>query len=151
MVGLARMASRARFCLFESGWNSASSVKSTARSSTSCGRSFAVAVPYWSSIFGLLDVEAKMNHVAVAHHVLLALEAELARLLGALLPTVRDEVVVRGDLGTDEAALEVGVNHAGGLRRGGATRNRPRAHFLRTGGEIGLQAEESVGCPDHAI
>ena len=41
-------------------------------------------------------------------------------------------IVGEGDhLGADEAALEIGVNHARGLRRGGADAHRPGAHFLR--------------------
>src|SRR5205807_4099459 len=101
MVGLPRIASRARFCLPGSGWNSASSVKSTPRSSTSWGRSFAVASPYWSSTAAILDVEPEMDDVAVAHDVVLALQAQLPRLLRPLLAAVGDEIVVGGDLGTD--------------------------------------------------
>ena len=59
-------------------------------------------------------------------------------------PLQRDEVLVGDDLGADEAALEVGVDHAGGLRRGGAGAHGPGAHFLRAGGEIGLQPEQLV-------
>ena len=40
--------------------------------------------------------------------------------------------------------LEIGVDHAGGLRRGVADVDRPGAHFLRAGGEVGLQAEQLV-------
>ena len=39
-------------------------------------------------------------------------------------------------LGADEAALEVGVDHAGGLRRRVAAMDRPGAHFLLAGGEV---------------
>src|SRR5204863_390164 len=63
---------------------------------------------------GLLDVEAKVDHIAVAHHVVLALEAKLARFLRPLLAAVRDEVIVRRHFGADEAALEVGMDDAGG-------------------------------------
>ena len=69
-----------------------------------------------------------------------------ARILPASLapcsPLVGDEVVEGDDLGADEALLEVGVDHAGGLRRGGALVDRPGAHFLLAGGEVGLQAEQ---------
>src|SRR5438067_7279903 len=94
VAGLARIASSARRCFSASGWNSASSVKSTPSSSTSWGRSFAVASPYWSSTAAILDVEAEMDHVAVAHDVILALQAELARLLRAQLAAMGDEIVV---------------------------------------------------------
>jgi hypothetical protein len=49
-----------------------------------------------------------MDHVAVAHGVVLAFQAELSRLLRAELAAVGDEVIVRGDLGADETALEIG-------------------------------------------
>src|SRR5688572_31928856 len=100
------------------------------------------AVPVIRRRRGDLDVETKLDHIAVAHGVVLALQAQLAGLLGALLALVGDEIVVRGYLGTDESALEIGVDHARRLRRGGARRYRPGAHFLRAGGEIGLQAEQ---------
>src|SRR5688572_31818004 len=54
-----------------------------------------------------------------------------------------DVVVIRRDLGADEAALEIGVDHAGGLRRGGAGRYGPGAHLLRPGGEIGLDRKST--------
>src|SRR5256885_9984975 len=49
-----------------------------------------------------------------------ALEAHLAGILGALLAAAGDEVVIGDDLGGDEAALEVGVDHGRRLRRLGA-------------------------------
>src|SRR5438034_9270093 len=151
MPGFARSASSARFCLPGSGWNSASSVKSTPSSSTICGSSLRVAVPYSSSIPGSLDVEAEVDHVAVAHHVVLALEAQLARLLGALLAAVRNEIIVRRHLGANEAALEIGVDHARGLRRSRTGRDGPGADLLRSRREVGLQAEQVVRGADHAI
>src|SRR5258708_2171791 len=151
MVGLARIASSARFCLPGSGWNSASSVKSTPRSSTICGRSLAVAVPYTSSIAGPLHVEAEVDHVAVAHHVVLALQAQLARFLRALLAAVRNEVIVRRDLGADEAPLEVGVDDTRGLWRGRAGLDSPGAHFLGPGGEAGLHPKDLVRPPDDPV
>src|SRR5213082_2951244 len=99
VAGVARIASSARRCFSAFGCNSASSVNSTPRSSTSWGRSLAVASPYWSSTAAILDVEAEMDDVAVAHDVILALEAQFPRLLRAQLATVGDEIVVGGDLG----------------------------------------------------
>ena len=50
--------------------------------------------------------------------------------------------VVEGDhLGLDEALLEVGVDHAGGLGSGGALADRPGPRLLGAGGQVGLQAE----------
>ena len=87
------------------------------------------------------DVEAELHDVAVLHDVVLALHAGLA--LGARLGDRAggDEVGERDDLGLDEAALEVGVDDARGLRGLPALVDRPRARLLRAGGEVRLQAE----------
>ena len=61
-----------------------------------------------------------------------------------------DQVVVRDDLGLDEAALEVGVDDAGGLRGGRALADRPGARLLRAGGQVGLQAEGVRSRPGRA-
>src|SRR5687767_15777773 len=100
-------------------------------SATSSGMSFAVAASNFIS-----HVEAEVDDVAVAHHVVLAFQPQLARLLRAQLALAGDEIVERGDLGADEAALEVGMDDAGRLGRGGAGAHRPRAHFLRPGSEV---------------
>ena len=52
-----------------------------------------------------------------------------------------DEVVVRDDLGLDEAALEVGVDDARGLRRGGALLDLPGVDLLGPRRQVGLQPE----------
>jgi hypothetical protein len=89
-----------------------------------------------------LDVEQEVQHVAVLDDVFLAFGAHLAGFLGAGLALVGDEVVEGDGLGADEALLEIGVDHAGGLRRGVALVDGPGAHFLDPGGEVGLQAEQ---------
>src|SRR5207248_9313249 len=83
VAGVARIASSARRCFSAFGWNSASSVKSTPRSSTSWGKSLAVAGPYWSSTAAILDVEAEVDDVGIAQDVILALQSQLPRLLRA--------------------------------------------------------------------
>src|SRR5258708_15962131 len=88
-----------------------------------------------------LDVEAEVDHVAVAHRVVLAFQTKFACLLGAELALEGDEVVVGGDLGADEAALEIGMDDTGCLRRRGACTHRPGTHFLRPAGEKGLQSQ----------
>jgi hypothetical protein len=50
-----------------------------------------------------------VHDIALADQVFLALEAQLAGFLGAVLAVVLDKVVVADDLGADEAALKVGV------------------------------------------
>src|SRR5690606_39977280 len=87
------------------------------------------------------DVEAEMQDVAFLHPVFLALQPQPAGLARAGFAAVADEVVVGNGLGADEALLEVGVDDRGGLGRGRAALDRPRAHFLDAGGEGGLQAE----------
>src|SRR5579859_2012348 len=96
-------------------------------------------------------VEPEMHHIALAHDVLLPFEPELPRFLRARLALVGNVVVVGDDLGADEAVLEVGVNHAGGLGRRGALLHGPGARFLRSGGKVSLQSEERVAGADHAI
>src|SRR5207245_8727248 len=98
-----------------------------------------------------LYAEAEMDHVAGAHPVVLALEAQLPRLLGTLLATVRDEIIVRRHLGADEAALEIGVDDGCGLRRGCTGRDGPGANLLRPGGKVRLQTEQAVRGADHAV
>ena len=63
-----------------------------------------------------LHVEAELHHVAVAGDVVLALEADLAELLGLGPRADVEQLVPVDDLGPDEAALEVGVDAPGALR-----------------------------------
>ena len=98
-----------------------------------------------------LHVKSKEHHIAVGDGVLLAFGAHGPSLAGSgLAPKA---VVVRklDGLGADEALLEVGVDHAGRLRRGGADLDGPGAHFLLAGGEVGLQAEQLIAGADHPV
>ena len=88
-----------------------------------------------------------MADVAVAHHVFLSLHAELAGGTDVFLGLVGLEVGERVNLGPNEPLLEVGVDHAGGLRGRGPDRYRPRANLLLARREIALQAERLVGGP----
>src|SRR5687768_12361976 len=72
------------------------------------GRSEAVAL--------LAHVEAELDHVAVLHDVFLAFDPQLADFLRAVLGAGGNEVVVVDDFRGDEAAFEIGVDHAGGCR-----------------------------------
>src|SRR3954454_14720919 len=82
-----------------------------------------------------LDVEAELRHVAVGHHVVLALDAHPSRGAGGGHGPGGDQVVVRDDLGLDEAALEVSVDDARSLRGGEPLADRPRARLLLAPGE----------------
>ncbi len=70
-----------------------------------------------------------MHHVAFLHDVLFAFEAEQALLARSRIGASAGEVCVADDLGADEAALDVGVDRAGGLRGARAARDRPGAHL----------------------
>ena len=85
------------------------------------------------------------------HDVVLAFDADLAGGAGGLHGAGGHEVVVRDDLGLDEAALEVGVDDAGRLGSGRADRDRPGAGLLRPGGEERLQAEGVEADPDQLV
>ena len=64
-----------------------------------------------------LVAEEEVQHVAVLHPVGLAFRSHPAGLFRPLLAAEADEVVVGDGLGPDEAALEIAVDDAGGLRR----------------------------------
>ncbi|GAB3815905.1 hypothetical protein GCM10027605_64060 [Micromonospora zhanjiangensis] len=61
------------------------------------------------------------------------------------------QVLVRDDLGLDEAALEVGVDDPGGLRRGRADRDGPGPGLLRPGRQVRLQAQGAEADPDQLV
>src|SRR4029079_15971333 len=96
-------------------------------------------------------VEPEVHDVAVANDIVAALEAHLAGFLGALLAVAPLVVRECDDLRADEALFEISVDDAGRLRRGCAMRNRPRAHFLRSGGEVRVQAEALVPGANQAV
>src|SRR3982751_4077182 len=93
---------------------------------------------------GISHIEPKEHDVTVRDDILLPLGARDALLARALPAAVRDELRVRDRLGADEALLEVGVNDARGDGGGVAAVDRPRAHLLLAGGEVGLKAEQVV-------
>src|SRR4051794_35338041 len=73
----------------------------------------------------LLDVEAELDHVAVGHDVVLAFHPHLAGGTRGSHRAGRHQVVVGDDLGLDEAALEVRMDHTGRLWRRTALADRP--------------------------
>ena len=92
-----------------------------------------------------------MHHVAVAHDVLFAFGRELACIAALGLAAELHEVLPPDDLGLDEAALEVGVDDAGGLGGEGALRDRPGANFLHAGREIRREAQQLVAGADDGV
>src|SRR6266446_5570382 len=97
------------------------------------------------------NIEPKVHHIPVSNDVILSLQPQLPRFFRALLAFAGDVVRIGNDFGADEAALEVGVDRPRGLRRRGADGYSPGAHFLRSGGEEGLQAEQRVPGTDQAV
>ena len=86
-------------------------------------------------------IKLELDHVTVGHDVVLALLANLA--VGASLRHgARLIQVLEGhDLGLNEAALEVRVDHARRLRGGGTLLDRPRAGLLRASRQVRLQPQ----------
>ena len=64
-----------------------------------------------------LRCKPEMHDVAVLHDVVLAFEPQLAGIARAGLAAAGDIVVIGDGFGADEAAFEIAVNDAGGLRR----------------------------------
>ncbi len=92
-----------------------------------------------------------MHHVAIFDDVILAFQTPLAGFLGAALTLVLDEIVIGHDFGTDEAFLEVGVDHPGRLWGGGAYAHGPGTYFLHAGREVGLQVQQLVTGTDYTV
>src|SRR4051812_18780547 len=98
-----------------------------------------------------LDIEAEFDDVAVGHGVVLALYAHLStRTCFGHRAGIHD-VLVGNDLGLDEAAFEVGMNHPGGLWRGGTPLDRPGPRLLRTGSEERLESERFETDPGQLV
>src|SRR2546423_11378872 len=81
------------------------------------------------------NIEAKIHHVAVPHDVIATLQARHAALAGGSIGAGGHQVVERGDLGADKAALHVAVDLPGRLRRPGALVHRPGVHLGLAGGK----------------
>src|SRR5579863_3910831 len=101
--------------------------------------------------FASSDVEAEVDDVAFLHHVVPALHAEKAGILYRLHPAEPEQVLVRRDLGAYEAALDVAMDRACGLRRFRPSPDRPSPALFFTGGEERHEVEEPVRGDDEAI
>src|SRR5919202_4189037 len=100
---------------------------------------------------GASDVEAEVDDVALLHHVVLAFEPEQPLLARRGVRAGAHEGVVGDDLGAYEAALDVRVDDAGGLRGARAARYGPGAHLLPARRQERHQAEQPVGAPDEFV
>src|SRR6202008_2482861 len=94
---------------------------------------------------------AEVDHVAIEHDVVLALEAKLAMIAAGGDRTSREQMLVAHDLGADEAALDIGVDLAGCQLRRRVTRNRPGPTLVLPDREERDVAEQIVAGADHAI
>src|SRR5580704_3562830 len=65
-----------------------------------------------ASCLRCLHVEAEVHDITLTDDVFLAFEAQLANFARAALTAVGDVVGIGDHFGTDEAALEIGVDHA---------------------------------------
>ena len=86
-----------------------------------------------------------MANISILHHITLPFHSQLPRRADFLFALVLLEVREGVHLGSDEAFFEVGVDHSGGLWRGGADRDRPGSDFLFAGREVTLKAERALG------
>src|SRR3954468_6266479 len=93
---------------------------------------------------GISDVEPDLEDVAVLDLVVLAFDAELADFLGLVPRTEVEQLVPADDLGADEAALQVGVDHAGALGRLRTGAERPRPRLLVARRQERAQAQQEV-------
>src|SRR5690606_30053476 len=98
-----------------------------------------------------LHVEAELHDVAVGHDVVLALDPRLSCSTHSGDRTGLDQVLEGDHLGLDEAALEVGVDHPRGLRRGPALADGPGPGLLGPGREVGLQPERVEADPGELV
>ena len=108
-------------------------------------------IEYFYLNFEFLHVEAEVDHVAVLDDVLLALAAQQALFLRRRDAAAADHVVEIDRFGADEAALDVGVDLARGLRSLGAVFDGPGAALVLAVGQEGDEAEQRVGALDEAV
>ena len=105
----------------------------------------------YDGIFEILHVEAEIDHVAILDDVLLALAAQQSLFLCRRDAAAADHVVEIDRFGADEAALDVGVNFARGLRGLGAVFDGPGAALVLAVGQERDEAEQRVGALDQAV
>src|SRR6185437_12548716 len=95
-------------------------------------------------------IETEVKNVAVLDDVIGAFQTHLAGILRALLAAAGDEVLISDGLGPDEALLEIGVDHACGLRRLRAVPHGPGMRFFRPDGEESDEIEQAIAGMDDA-
>ena len=97
------------------------------------------------------DVKLEQQHIAVLHHIFLAFQPKLARVARTRFAAERDVIVISDGLGTDEALLEIGMDHARSARSLGALGDGPGARFLRPHREVGDEVQQLVPGADQPV
>src|SRR6266511_6365951 len=105
----------------------------------------------WRGWTGSSDGESDVEDVALTDLVVLALDPDLALLLGGIHRAGRDQLVVRDHLGPDEPAFEIGVDHARGLGRLRTAADLPCAGLVVPGRQERDQVDSSVARSDHGL
>src|SRR5262245_46049448 len=98
-----------------------------------------------------LGRKAEVDDVSVLHNVFLAFKAYLAVIPADGHGTSAGQGVVGDDFGSNESALDVGVNLAGGVLRRCASCDRPRTTLVLADREKGHVTKKVVARADHAI
>src|SRR5215831_10871754 len=93
----------------------------------------------WGAARVRLHFEANVNDVAVPHHVVLAFQAQLARLFDPGIRLEHGKVFVADYFGADESAGDITVNLARRLQRSLTASQRPSVRFRLARGVEGYQ------------
>ena len=92
-----------------------------------------------------------MQHIAIFDDIAFALDPHFACILGCNLAAQGDVILIGDGFGADEAALEIAMDHARGLWRGGAVADRPCAGLFRANGELGFQCQKVIARANKAV
>src|SRR5262245_28761055 len=98
-----------------------------------------------------IALDPEVDDVAIAHHVLLAFDGELARFTALRLSAELHVILPPDDLGFDESLFEVSVNHACSLRSPRALEGRPRFHLFLPCREECQKLEDRVARSNHTV
>jgi len=96
-------------------------------------------------------IKPEQGHIAVLHDILFSFTADQAFFLAGGHAAQIPERFEGNDLGTDEAALEIGVDLAGCLRRLGALGDGPGAALVLAAGQEGNEAQQVVAGADQTV
>ena len=95
-----------------------------------------------------LDIEAKIDHIAILHHIIAAFHLQQTGRTDGVAILVLLENGEGDDLGADETAFHVGMHDAGRLGRGPAADDGPGPRLVLVECEITDQTEQAVALAD---